>query len=411
MTINKFQGRTREEAVDKAKKEMGEAVVIMNVKEIKPKGLFRALKSTTYEVTSALEEKEQTVNPLPALHAPLKMHDSINFAANEKIEIPAPEPAAIHPESSHDLEEKIESLSNLLEKKLKPEKEEEPKEEEKPEKETDAPKDMKHQQSETFRCIRMIYETLLDNEVNERYVNQILDDVEKNLRGSASMDIILSNVYQKMVLKFGQPQKIELVPGQPKIVFFIGPTGVGKTTTIAKVASRFKVDYGKKVAFLTADTYRIAAAEQLRTYANILDTPLTVIYSSEEMNAAIERVKDYDLVLVDTAGFSYKNEDQRKDMRNLIESLDDKYEKDVYLVLSATTKYRDLMEIVDKYHEISDYKIIFTKLDETSSYGSLLNIRMYSGADVSYVTTGQNVPDDIEIFQSQKIVKQLLGGR
>ena len=155
----------------------------------------------------------------------------------------------------------------------------------------------------------------------------------------------------------------------------------------------------------------IWAAEQLRTYANILDTPLTVIYSSEEMNAAIERVKDYDLVLVDTAGFSYKNEDQRKDMRNLIESLDDKYEKDVYLVLSATTKYRDLMEIVDKYHEISDYKIIFTKLDETSSYGSLLNIRMYSGADVSYVTTGQNVPDDIEIFQSQKIVKQLLGGR
>ena len=304
MTINKFQGRTREEAVDKAKKEMGEAVVIMNVKEIKPKGLFRALKSTTYEVTAALEEKEQTVNPLPALHAPLKMHDSINFAANEKIEIPAPEPASIHPESSHDLEEKIESLSNLLEKKLKPEKEEEPKEEEKPEKETDAPKDMKHQQSETFRCIRMIYETLLDNEVNERYVNQILDDVEKNLRGSASMDIILSNVYQKMVLKFGQPQKIELVPGQPKIVFFIGPTGVGKTTTIAKVASRFKVDYGKKVAFLTADTYRIAAAEQLRTYANILDTPLTVIYSSEEMNAAIERVKDYDLVLVDTAGFS-----------------------------------------------------------------------------------------------------------
>lgn len=411
MTINKFQGRTREEAVDKAKKEMGEAVVIMNVKEIKPKGLFRALKSTTYEVMAALEEKEQTVNPLPALHAPLKMHDSINFAANEKIEIPAPEPAAIHPESSHDLEEKIESLSNLLEKKLKPEKEEEPKEEEKPEKETDAPKDMKHQQSETFRCIRMIYETLLDNEVNERYVNQILDDVEKNLRGSASMDIILSNVYQKMVLKFGQPQKIELVPGQPKIVFFIGPTGVGKTTTIAKVASRFKVDYGKKVAFLTADTYRIAAAEQLRTYANILDTPLTVIYSSEEMNAAIERVKDYDLILVDTAGFSYKNEDQRKDMRNLIESLDDKYEKDVYLVLSATTKYRDLMEIVDKYHEISDYKIIFTKLDETSSYGSLLNIRMYSGADVSYVTTGQNVPDDIEIFQSQKIVKQLLGGR
>ncbi len=113
--------------------------------------------------------------------------------------------------------------------------------------------------------------------------------------------------------------------------------------------------------------------------------------------------------MVDTAGFSYKNEDQRKDMRNLIESLDDKYEKDVYLVLSATTKYRDLMEIVDKYHEISDYKIFFTKLDETSSYGSLLNIRMYSGADVSYVTTGQNVPDDIEIFPVTENCKTVIG--
>lgn len=406
MTINKFQGKTKEEAIERAKKEMGEAVVIMNVKEIKPKGLFRALKTPSYEVTAALEEKEQA-NPAAALHSPFTMHDTINYAADEKLTIPVP-PKSIKQDKSENniLEEKIESLHTLLEKNLKPE-EEEKKEEaiiHKEEKTTST-------QTETFRCIKMIYEILLDNEVNEKYINQILEDVEKNIRSASSMDVILSNVYQKMVLKFGQPKKIELTGGKPKVVFFIGPTGVGKTTTIAKIASKYKVDLGKKVAFLTADTYRIAAAEQLRTYANILDTPLTIIYSAEEMNQAIERVKDYDLILVDTAGFSHKNDAQRADMKHLVESLDEKYDKDVYLVLSATTKYRDLLEIADIYHEISDYKLIFTKLDETTSYGNLLNIKMYSGADVSYVTTGQNVPDDIEMFNTQKIVKQLLGGR
>lgn len=427
MTINKFQGKTEEEAVEKAKSEMGEGAVIMNVKEIRPKGLFKSFKHSTFEVTAALEQKEQTVNPFSALNSHMKMHDNINYAADEEIKPPMPERTETERRGSEQeaagrtaapreqrktrdgLEERIENLQSLLEKKLGtgedsrtvPEDAAEPK----------LAQGIQQNQTETFRCIKMIYEILLENEVNERYINQILDDVEKSIRNGSSMDVILSNVYQKLVLKFGQPKRIELTPGQPKVIFFVGPTGVGKTTTIAKVASRFKVDMGKRVAFLTADTYRIAAAEQLRTYANILDTPLTIIYSVEEMMEAVERVKDYDVVLVDTAGFSHKNEAQRADTKRLVESLDDTYEKEVYLVLSATTKYKDLVEIADIYHEISDYKLIFTKLDETTTFGNLLNIRLYSGAEVSYVTTGQNVPDDIEVFQPQKIVKQLLGGR
>ena len=164
-------------------------------------------------------------------------------------------------------------------------------------------------------------------------------------------------------------------------------------------------------SFLTADTYRIAAAEQLRTYANILNEPFTIIYSAEEMNQAIANVEDYDLVLVDTAGFSHKSESQRKDIKELIDSVDEAYDKSVYLVLSATTKYRDLLDIIDIYKEISEFKIIFTKLDETSTYGNLLNVKLYSDAELSYITNGQNVPDDIEIFDTQKIVKNLLGGK
>ena len=166
----------------------------------------------------------------------------------------------------------------------------------------------------------------------------------------------------------------------------------------------------KKIALLTADTYRIAAEEQLRTYANILDTSLTIIYSADELNPAIAKVKDSDVILVDTAGFSHKSTQQKEDTKALIEALDSKYECEIFLVLSATTKYRDLIEIVDSYREIADYKLIFTKLDETTSYGNLYNVKMYTGADISYVTNGQNVPDDIEVFDTQSIVKKLLGG-
>lgn len=129
------------------------------------------------------------------------------------------------------------------------------------------------------------------------------------------------------------------------------------------------------------------------------------------MNSSIERMLEYDMVFVDTAGFSHKNDSQREEMKQMLQGISSEYDKEVFLVLSATTKYKDLLDIVDAYHEISDYKLIFTKLDETTTYGNLLNIKLYSNAELSYVTNGQNVPDDIEVFDTQKIVKQLLGGR
>lgn len=302
--------------------------------------------------------------------------------------------------ASMGLEKRLENLSNILEKQLSVE---ESRSEEKQEPQTGG--------KEGLPFIKMLYRTLLENDVNEKYVNQIMDEAEKVLHNGSSVDQILSNVYQKLILKFDQPDTINLSGKKPRILFFIGPTGVGKTTTLAKIASRYKVDREKKVAFLTADTYRIAATEQLRVYANILDAPMSIIYSAEEMNDAIERMEEYDLIFVDTAGFSHRNEEQCADMKRLIEGLDERYEKEVYLVLSATTKYKDLLEIADIYREIADYKLIFTKLDETITYGNILNIKLYSGAKLSYMATGQNVPDDIEVFNTQKIVKQLLGGR
>lgn len=420
MTINKFQGKTKEEAIEKAKQEMGPNAVIMNVKEIRPKGLFAAFKSPTYEATAALEEKDHVVSSFSALQSPQKLHDNINMAADEKLEIPqtvriprmerpaanasksVQAPEAHQTETPAQAEEKaigkrLDDLSSMLEEKLGGGSREDAKE--------------KTMSSEELDFGRIIYRTLLNNEVNERYANQIIDEVERFIRPGNSVDTILANVYQKLILKLGRPNTIELEKGKPRVIFFIGPTGVGKTTTIAKIASKYKMESNQKVAFITADTYRIAATEQLRVYANILDAPMSIVYSPDELNAAAAKIMDYDLIFVDTAGFSHKNETQREDMKRLINGLAPEYDKEVYLVLSATTKYHDLLEIVDSYHEISAFKLIFTKLDETTAYGNILNIKLYSGADLSYVTNGQNVPADLEVFHTQKIVKQLLGGR
>ncbi len=439
MTIKKFQGKTEAEATALAKEEFGAGTVIMNVKEIKPKGLLRSFKTSMYEVTAAIEESEPSQPARQAAPVNMPTAGNINVAADEPISIPRAEEmkevfatvestwansmpqekkeeekkavsavnnvsaGAAGSSSSNNLEEKLENLQSLLEKKLS-----QPPEEQKEEeflKET--PSD------ENLKFVKMIYSILLENEVNEKYCNQIMDEVEKVMKKGASLDYILSSIYQKMILKFGQPQPIKLSEHKLKVVFFIGPTGVGKTTTIAKIASRFKVEKGKKVALYTADTYRIAAAEQLRTYANILDTPLTIVYSSKELNEELQKAQEeeFDLVLVDTAGFSHKNEEQRGETKELIDLVPEEFDKEVYLVLSATTKYRDLLEIADIYKANFDFKMIFTKLDETSCYGNILNMKLYTGADLSYTTYGQNVPEDIEIFNSQNIVKLLLGGK
>lgn len=421
MTINKFQGKTKEEAIEKAKKELGDNAVIMNVKEIKPKGLFRAFSSSTYEVTAAMEEKEPYISQRSALQNPKGVHDNINLAADEKIELSKlvkSEKETVKPavpvrtvikkeqvkETEDDNEEKklekrLDDLSTMLEEKLGQTKDVDP----------IAP--AKSSSVEEFNFVRILYSTLINNEVHENYANQIIGEIEQFIRPGNSVDMILANVYQKLILQFGRPHTIDLSGKKPKVVFFIGPTGVGKTTTIAKIASKYKVEYNRKVAFITADTYRIAATEQLQVYANILDAPMTIVYSADELNDAVMNLADQDLIFVDTAGFSHKNANQRDDTKHLLNSLPADCNKEVYLVLSATTKYKDLQDIVDIYKEISDYNLIFTKLDETSAYGNILNIKLYSEAGLSYVTMGQNVPDDIEVFNTQKIVKQLLGGK
>ena len=431
MIIKKFSAKTEEEAVVQAKAELGGNIVIMNVKTIPGKGLFGFLKKPQTEVTVAKEEENERypgggAQNKAAEEANLRetfrqvakaagMEKGVREPLGEKekfshaggIDIKADDRAVPRrreeaaDENHKLLVEKLDSLQNMIEKKLQSEEEAA----------SETPMEETEENNEMVRFLKLLYDTMLDNEVNEKYANQIIDEMEKNVRENQPFDHALADVYQKIILKFGKAVPIEKDNKGLRVIFFVGPTGVGKTTTIAKIASKFRLEQKRKVALFTADTYRIAAAEQLRTYANILEVPFRVIYSVEELRRGVQDFKNYDFILVDMAGHSPQNPALRENMNTFIHGLEEGIEKEVHLVLSATTKYKDLLSIVESYQDIEDYRIIFTKVDETMTLGNLLNLKLHTGAGLSYITCGQNVPDDIEIFNPQKTVKQLLGGK
>ena len=198
---------------------------------------------------------------------------------------------------------------------------------------------------------------------------------------------------------------ITLYSNRPKVVALIGPTGVGKTTTLAKIAARFVLEQGARVALITADTYRISAVEQLKTYSDILGLPLEIVYNPDALKKAIDKHKDKQLILIDTAGRSQYNEYQMKELSGLL-SIDADIEK--HLVMSATTKTSDGMELLENFSICQPDRVIFTKVDETGTHGIILNILHRRKVALSYVTNGQSVPDDIEPASVERLAELLL---
>lgn len=405
MIIKKFQASTETDAIMLAKEEMGKDAIVMNIKTIAPKGIYKLFQKPLVEITAAVDDtvayknEKKKVEPSYSsrkMNNPDIIYDDYDTpATGSNVVGYTGEPSAI--------EQKLNDLQNLLEKQLIAKEADGVRE--KKEDETNKPETNKN-----LACLQLVYNQLVANEVDEIYANQIMSEIDGSLSKDSSIDKILASVYQKLVLKLGQPKTIELGNDHPKFIFFIGPTGVGKTTTIAKIASQYKMKHNAKIAFLTADTYRIAAVEQLRTYANILGIPLEVVYTEEDLEKAQSKYVNFDLVFVDTAGRSHRSREQRDDLESLLNVIPDE-NKEIYLVLSATTKYKDLIRITEVYSDIANYNLIFTKLDETGSIGNLFNIRMLTNAPLSYVTFGQNVPDDINKIDAQNIAKRLLRGQ
>ncbi|MHC5112898.1 MAG: flagellar biosynthesis protein FlhF [Planctomycetota bacterium] len=256
-----------------------------------------------------------------------------------------------------------------------------------------------------------MYLKLVGQEMSEELADQIVDAVRGELDEPELDDAERVRGAVRRHLAAYVPVAAEAVPersddGRPLTVALVGPTGVGKTTTLAKLAASFKLRHGKKVGLVTADTYRIAAVDQLRTYADIIGLPLEVVLTPDEMSRAVESLGDCDVILIDTAGRSQNDASRLEELGAFIEAA---APHEVHLVLSSTAGERVLLREAEAFGAVGVDKVVLTKLDEAVSFGMLVDVVRRIGKELSFMTNGQEVPDHIEVVQRDRFAGLVLG--
>lgn len=411
MKVKRYIVNDMNEAMVKIKSELGIDAVILNTRKIKTGGLFRFFKKPLLEVVAAVDEPittppKKVVQPEPAIQP-----------AQPVVQTPAYQPIAGQPmvtqpvtsqpiasqsftqaneqslevmkniqESNHEIQELKQMVTNLIKKVERIENIT-------PSVPTQTPEDK-------------YIELLKGLDIQESIAKKIMEIVQRQININEKNHETIINAMKVIAREYlGDIKTIDTdVATKPTTYMFLGPTGVGKTTTLAKIAARLALVENKKIGLITADTYRIAAVEQLKTYSEILGIPLEVVYEADELVEALNKFKDKDYILIDTAGRSHKSKELKSDYDELTRSIRD---VKVFLVLSMTTSFKDLKSIIESYSFLKDFRLLFTKLDEATSFGNILNMRVLTGKPLSYFTIGQSVPDDIEVADKERIMQYI----
>lgn len=388
MKIKRYMGKNTQEALLKVKMDLGNNAIILNTKKVRQKGIKKYFASPLIEIMAAIDDdnaksREHELTKIEAAPVISPANKNILSQKEEKIS---------------ELENKVSNIEHLLDRVLSIVKSDNKVEE--------VPTNIEANNNQLPQIFQLLYNNLLKNEVDENIAKQIIDQVSKRSNSASINDasLVMHSVISSML---GKAEPIYMrKDGKPTVILFVGPTGVGKTTTLAKLAASFMLSSNKKVGLITADTYRIAAVDQLKTYAEILGIPISVAYSVVEISNEIQKYNDKDVILIDTAGCSYRDKLKFDELKKLIKACN---ADNTFLVLSSTVSSKNCKDIIKNYEFIPNYRLIFTKLDETPVYGNILNTRCYSNRNLSYITNGQNVPDDIEIANIERLSKNLLG--
>lgn len=370
------------EALPLIKRDLGADALILNTKKVKVGGFIGFFQKEKLEVTAAVEAQPKR---------------------KKAVETDTAEPAAATPANRQ---------TNLQHQPG-----------------TGAPPDSADEQvtGELINELKGIKQFMMQS-MQEDHLPAALKPLNQRLNSQEVTKEIQSEILSKMMLTIGQQPdistaqirrmaKTEIIrliglhqqkpsAKNPEIICFIGPTGVGKTTTIAKIAADLLLREGKKVGLITSDTYRIAAVEQLKTYAGILNIPIQVVDSAEDLNRAMGELAACDIILMDTAGRNYQQKQYIDDLEAL---LADKNKIQINLVLSLTSKYEDMKKIIDNFQTIRMDQLLLTKQDETSSSGAILNLLYHYSIPVPYIANGQNVPDDILTATPELVANFVLG--
>lgn len=386
MKIKKYLAKDFQSALQMAKSELGQDAIILNSRYVKGKGFFGLFASSRVEITVAADDELKVVrDKLRHLNERDLVQGNL-WSFESKTQAPQLPQAPRQDVIVKEMHE-VKSLVSELQSKLM--------EMEKVKANSD--------------IVRSIYEMLTSNNIDREIAKKISSSVESRLPEDLRHD---NDWAETVILRTLQEYFPEIRPidlegrSRAKVVMLLGPTGVGKTTTIAKLAANFTFVQSRRVALITLDTYRISAAEQLRTFADIIGIPITVVFTVSELAEAIDAYRNLDLIFVDTAGRSPFNNEHMLELQEFVSvaGVDEKI-----LVLSVTTSMNDMLTIVDRFATIGVDKLIFTKLDETMTYGQIVSISHKTRKPVAYFTTGQNVPEDIEIPDSLTFARMLLG--
>ena len=379
MLVKRYHAKDMQQAMDTVIRELGSDAVILNSRKVRKKGLKNLFRKPILEVMVAYD---------PADIPSVKKQKSADIADKGQKEQEHKRAAATN-EQFERLDKRIDSIDTMLSEFI--------------EKFSFVKRDI------TYDYPAEVQELLLrmiDNQVREELAHSLAKETELMLRKQP--DTNAAEIMEHLVLEqLGRPEPILHKKFTQKVILVLGPTGVGKTTTIVKLAADFSVKQKKKVGIINTDTFRIGAQEQLQTYADILGVPLQVIYRADELGNALENMSDRDIIFVDTAGKRPGDEQHKEDMLEMVRILKP---EDILLCLSASTGFAAIKEMVDTYGFVDEYRLMITKLDETKYRGPLLNISWYAQKPLAYVTTGQNVPDDIEVVNVEVIAKEILRG-
>ena len=365
MKVKVFTSTTMQDAMNQVKQELGRDAVILQTRRFKKGGIFGWWGKEMVEVMAATDTppfaaatEKRTAPPVDYPQPPLPVENSPKTAA---------------------LQFELAGMRKMLVQVL-------------------------HKMPQAEHKKGPLIDLLVRNDVEPAVAESLLKDVPDD---PALTDALAAKaILEERIIHFLQRAEGIHVPDSGcKAVAFIGPTGVGKTTTIAKLAAHFAIMKGYKVAMVAADTYRISAVEQLKTYSDIIGVPIEVVYSPAELKDALAKNQDKQLILIDTTGRSPRNHYQIAELKAFLEAVPD---IEIHLVLSTTTKYKDALEIATKFSVCSPHKLLFTKVDEASNVGTIINLLHQFPTTLSYITNGQTVPDDIELADPQKLAELML---
>ncbi|PLT31564.1 flagellar biosynthesis protein FlhF [Peribacillus deserti] len=390
MKVKKYVAPTMAQAMNEIRSELGNDAVILNSKVIHSGGFMGLFKKRNFEVVAAIDPmaarpqkplvKEK---PRKAIVKKEKKPEQNNIEPAEKISRLHNETPPFPAKVMHEISQLKQMLSGLSQDNAL----------------------LKESLPEPIRLIDIHLQKIdVDLKVRQALVHKLLEKWYSS-QGKAAVSDVKSWAREELKQQLAAIRLPKRVFTK-KFINVVGPTGVGKTTTLAKIASEIVLKQQKKIAFITTDTYRIGAIEQLKTYAQILGVPLEVAYNAEDFSRASKRFAEYDHIFVDTAGRNFRNQSYVQDLKGVIQFQE---EMETYLVLSLTSRQSDMEDIFRQFSILPINGFIFTKADETACHGAMLNVMLEHQMGAAFLASGQNVPDDIEEATPDTIIKTLFG--